>query len=149
MILLDIQKALDSVNHNILCKKLKALCVVSTQWFESYLSHRYQIVNVNVFNHPSGHLWGSTRQYSGPSPFLWYVNDMPMSVDCNMLQYADDSALMVSDTCLGKIAELLSKNLEKCNHDSLIILSCPFTWVRRNLFLLVLNAKWNSMMTTQ
>ena len=28
---------------------------------------------------------------------------------------ADDSAFMVSDTCPSKIANLLSKNLEKCN----------------------------------
>ena len=32
-----------------------------------------------------------------------------------MLQYADDSALMVFDTRPGKIAKLLSKNSEKCN----------------------------------
>ena len=36
-----------------------------------------------------------------PSPFLCYVNDISMSVDCIMLQYADDSAIMVSDTCPG------------------------------------------------
>ena len=67
-----------------------------------------------VFNHPPGHLLlGFPGQYFGPSPFLCYVNDMPMSVDCIMLQYADDREIMVSDTCSGKIAELLSK-IEKC-----------------------------------
>ena len=66
-----------------------------------------------VYNHLPGHLWGSPGQYSGPSPSfcVCYVNDMPMLVDCIMLQYADDSALIVSDTCPGKIAELVNKHL--------------------------------------
>ena len=117
MILLDIQKAFDSVNHKILCKKLKALGVKSTQWFESYLSQRHQIVNINGVQSSPMTLTCGVPQGSilGPLLFLCYVNDMPMSVDCIMLQYADDSALMVSDTCPGKIANLLSENLEKCN----------------------------------
>ena len=47
MVLLDIQKAFDSVNHSILCKTLSALGVKSTTWFESYLNCRSQIVSVN------------------------------------------------------------------------------------------------------
>ena len=46
MMLLDIQKAFDSVNHSILCKKLSALGVKSTTWFESYLNCRSQIVRL-------------------------------------------------------------------------------------------------------
>ena len=117
MILLDIQKAFDSVNHTILCKKLKALGVKSTQWFEPYLFQRHQIVNVNGVQSSPMTLTCGVPQGSilGPLLFLCYVNDMPMSIDCIMLQYADDNALMISDTCPGKIAKLLSKNLEKCN----------------------------------
>ena len=46
MVLLDIQKAFDSVNHSIFCKKLSALGVKSTTWFEWYLNCRSQIVSV-------------------------------------------------------------------------------------------------------
>ena len=35
MILLDIQKAFDSVDHEILCNKLSAMGVESTKWFRS------------------------------------------------------------------------------------------------------------------
>ena len=47
MVLLDIQKAFDSVDHVILCKKLKALGLKSTNWFTSYLSERKQKVIIN------------------------------------------------------------------------------------------------------
>ena len=47
--------------------------------------------------------------------FLCYVNDMPNCVDCVLLQYADDSALIVSDKDPIKIGQQLSKNLISCN----------------------------------
>ena len=47
MIPLDIQKAFDIVDHNILCNKLSAMGIQPTNWFRSYLSDRKQIVNIN------------------------------------------------------------------------------------------------------
>jgi hypothetical protein len=40
MIMLDLQKAVDTVDHNILCSKLKVMGVQSVDWFESYLTDR-------------------------------------------------------------------------------------------------------------
>ena len=51
----------------------------------------------------------------GPILFLCYVNDMPNCVDCVLRQYADDSALIVSDKDPIKIGQQLSKNLSSCN----------------------------------
>ena len=126
MVLLDIQKAFDSVNHSILCKKLSALGVKSTTWFESYLNCRSQIVSVNGFDSEPMALTCGVPQGSilGPILFLCYVNDMPNCVDCVLLQYADDSALLqyaddsaliVSDKDPIKIGQQLSKNLSSCN----------------------------------
>jgi len=39
--------------------------------------------------------------------FLCYVNDMPNSVNCMLLQYADDSALIYSDKDPEKMQEFL------------------------------------------
>ena len=99
--LLDIQEALDGVNHEILCKNLKALGVKSTMWFEPYLTQRFQIVNVNGVNSSPRKLICGVPQGSILGPllflcyvnflFLCYVNDIPMLVDCIMLQYADDT----------------------------------------------------------
>ena len=50
----------------------------------------------------------------GPLLFLCYVNDMPISVKCKLLLYADDSALIVSGSDPQEIADMLSKELESC-----------------------------------
>ena len=49
MVTLDLQKAFDIVNHAILLAKLKALGMTTdaVNWFQSYLSDRQQIVDVN------------------------------------------------------------------------------------------------------
>ena len=47
MVLLDNQKAFDSVDQKMLCKKLSAMGVQPMVWFRSYLSDRMQIVNIN------------------------------------------------------------------------------------------------------
>jgi hypothetical protein len=38
MIMLDLQKAFDTIGHNILCSKLNVMGVQSVDWFESYLT---------------------------------------------------------------------------------------------------------------
>ena len=45
----DLQKAFDTVDYSIMATKLKAICAdrPSVSWFESYLSGRKQLVNVN------------------------------------------------------------------------------------------------------
>ena len=52
----------------------------------------------------------------GPILFLCYVNDMPISVTCKLLLYADDSALMIAGSDPKIIAETLSNELNSCRH---------------------------------
>ena len=47
MVLLDLQKAFDTVDHEILCNKLEVMGINSTKWFKSYLGGRQQIVVAN------------------------------------------------------------------------------------------------------
>ena len=46
----------------------------------------------------------------GPLLFLLYVNDMPGSVSCDMLLYADDTCLVFQDKDLSTIKEKLNSN---------------------------------------
>ena len=45
--MLDLQKVFDTVDHDILCKKLEEIGIVSVSWFRSYLSDRQQVVTVD------------------------------------------------------------------------------------------------------
>ena len=48
-IFLDVRKAFDTVDHNIIIKKLNSYCIIDRTggWFESYLSNRTQFCTVN------------------------------------------------------------------------------------------------------
>ena len=50
-VFVDLQKALDTVDHQILLKKLNhyGICGVSNDWFNSYLSNRSQYVPINGY----------------------------------------------------------------------------------------------------
>ena len=54
MILLDLQKAFDTVDHVILCNKLKNIGVGCVDWFESYIKNRLQVVNLDGINSKPG-----------------------------------------------------------------------------------------------
>ena len=116
LVLLDLQKAFDTVDHVILCKKLQAMGITSVDWFKSYLNCRTQIVNVNQVDSDPLSVSCGVPQGSilGPLLFLCYVNDMASSVDCKLLLYADDSALLVSGKDPDCIADKLGKELESC-----------------------------------
>ena len=119
MVLLDLQKAFDTVDHTILCEKLKVIGVRSISWFESYLTNRKQVVSVNgvvseVCNITCGVPQGSLL---GPLLFLIYVNDVQSSIDsdCKVLIYADDTAILFSHRDPGVISQKLSRMLESCH----------------------------------
>jgi len=114
MILIDLQKAFDTIDHNILLNKLNFLGFSSSvvDWYRSYLTKRTFIVEINEKLSNPGDLKCGVPQGSilGPLLFLLYVNDMPQSVDCDLLLYADDSCLIFSDTNIEKIEKKLNKD---------------------------------------
>ena len=94
MILIDLQKAFDTIDHKILIEKMKCMGFSNgvTKWFECYLSKRMFSVHVeNSFSDKAVIICGVPQgSILGPLLFLLYVNGMVQAVNCDLLLYADD-----------------------------------------------------------
>ena len=81
MILIDLQKAFDTINDEILQGKLHAIgfSEQTVAWFKSYLSDRAFKVNINNHFLDLSKIYCGVPQGSilGLLLFLLYVNDMP------------------------------------------------------------------------
>ena len=121
MVMLDLQKAFDTVDHMILFGKLELMGIRSISWFQSYMSDRSQVVNI-------GHIYTTSSANSvtcgvpqgsilGPLLFLCYVNDMVTSIsdDCKLILYADDSTILFSHKDPDYISQKLGHVLESCS----------------------------------
>ena len=98
MIFIDLQKAFDTINHEILLKKLEAIgfsdkCM---RWLWSYLYERIFFIEIEKQLSDFGKASCGVHQVSVLRPllFLIYVNDMPQAVKSNLFLYAGDSYLM-------------------------------------------------------
>ena len=98
MILIDLQKAFDTIDHELLLEKMLFIGFSEEVigWFRSYLSNRKFKVNINKAFSEYGEVTCGVLQGSilGPLLFLLYVNDMPQALSCDLLLYADDSCLI-------------------------------------------------------
>jgi hypothetical protein len=97
-IFLDLSKAFDTLNHNILLHKLKhyGLTEKSLQLCKNYLTNRQQYVQLNETSSQMQTITTGVPQGSilGPYLFLIYVNDFHnCSNEFSMIHYADDTTL--------------------------------------------------------
>ena len=117
MILIDLQKAFDKIDHDILLQKLytTGLSKYLVNWFRSYLIKRTFLINLgNVFSEPgcvsSGVPQGSIL---GPLLFLLYFNDMSQAVKYNLFLYADETCLVCQHKDINELEKQLNKDFER------------------------------------
>ena len=114
MILIDLQKAFDTINHDILLKKLSIIgfSYHTVEWFQSYLSNHKFMVNLeNSFSEVSSISCGVPQQsILGPLLFLIYVNDLPMAVKCDLFLYANDTCLVFQTKNVKDIKKQLNED---------------------------------------
>ena len=112
MILIDLQKAFDTIDHDVLLQKLCAIGFSkhTANWFKSYLCNRSFKVNLgNNFSQPASVPCGVPQgSILGPLLFLMYVNDMSQAVKCDLFLYADDSCLVCQHKDINEIEKQLN-----------------------------------------
>ena len=93
-IFLDLSKAFDIVNHNILLEKLKAYGIQSEnlKWFRSYLSNRKQFILFDDFKTEVKVVKCGVPQGSilGPLLFLIFLNDLRAVLSENVHRASKD-----------------------------------------------------------
>ena len=116
-IFLDFAKAFDTVNHDILLKKLHHYGIrgVINKWFSSYLSNRTQSVSVAGCNSNPLSISCGVPQGSvlGPILFLLYINDITSCSNIlSFTLFADDTALFFKHRNRNSLEEIINKELE-------------------------------------
>ena len=99
LLMLDLSKAFDLINHNLLLKKLEiyGLTESTLGWFKSYLSMRKQVVAVNGTASEFLDISRGVPQGSilGPLLFITFMNDLSFEIDDphKLTMFADDSTI--------------------------------------------------------
>lgn len=132
LILLDFPKAFDTVDHNLLCNKLKSFYGFdssSVALLGSYLANRFQSVFLNgEYSEPLAVLSGVPQgSVLGPLLFSLFINDLPDTLASEYHLYADDVQLYCSVPL-----DRLGDGVRQINRD----LGFVFDWAKTNRLLL-------------
>ena len=116
-VFLDFQKAFDTVNHEILLKKLEHYGVRghALKWFTSYLKGRKQYTTIANIDSQIKEITHGVPQGSvlGPLLFLIYINDLNNAITFSYIRhFADDTNILYKNKSLRKINQRINYDLK-------------------------------------
>ena len=114
---IDLKKAFDTVDHQILLSKLEHYGVrgIAKEWFSSYLSDRFQFVTIQEQTSQKEIISHGVPQGSvlGPLLFQIYINDLPNAIsNSQTFLFADDTGLLYTNSNLKVIEEKVNDDLK-------------------------------------
>ena len=116
-VFIDLQKAFDTVNHDILLQKLHfyGFRGIINTWFKSYLHGRLQTTQIGENICTKEHITCEVPQGSvlGPLLFLMYINDIHnCSQKFHFFLFADDTNLIYADKNLRALEKTVNDELK-------------------------------------
>ena len=115
-IFIDLKKAFDTIDHNILLYKRYGMRGVALSWLKSYISKRQQFVKMGNHNSTCLDITCGVPQGSvlGPLLFILYINDIcKVSTIFKCIIFADDTNIFCSGSNLKKLLEIITIELSK------------------------------------
>ena len=115
-IFLDLSKAFNCVNHDILIKKMQNHGITGTplNFFRSYLTDQYQFTRVNGYDSEWRKITCGVPQGSvlGPLLFILYMNDLS-NISCfSVSLFADDTCLIISHKYITHLESICNEQLK-------------------------------------